>query len=350
MFGRSRARFWLIYILVTSILILLALEGLVRLIDLAPPITDVLMYYEKDPLIPFKPKPDTRVSGRSSSGEFDFDYRHNSFGFRDVEHTIEKPEGVFRILALGDSFTYGVGASFENTYLYRLEKMLNERSGNHPKVEIIKGGIPSYYPEPERLLLQYYGLRYKPDLIIVGFLPNDVGDTYMGRDWLTVGTDSYLKTRFGESLGEFGTWLYINSHAARIVLLKIAYLKTVRERMPQWPEIYRGAGFHEGEWRKVEGEFERMNEIARGVGAGIVLVHIPQKMSYMTDVADYPARRLSAWGEGHEVAFIDVLPAMRKASERRITYWEKDGHCAPDGYRVIAETIYSGLLEDGLVP
>lgn len=346
----KRLLFWFLYLIVSSVLALLILEGAVRLLNLAPPITDVLVHYQKDPFIPFKPKPYSEISGRSSSGEFDFKYKHNSFGFRDLEHAFEKPKGVFRILGLGDSFTYGVGASFENTYFFRLEKMLNERSGKHPKVEIIKGGIPSYYPEPERLLLQHYGVRYNPDLIIVGFLPNDVGDTYMGRDWLTVGTDSYLKTRFGESLGELGTWLYINSHAARIVLLKIAYLKTVRERIPQWPEIYRESGLHEGEWRKVEGEFERINEIARSIGAKLVVVHIPQKMSYMTDVADYPARRLSAWAEKCGVTFIDILPAMKEASENEFTYWEKDGHCTPAGYRVIAETIYRKLLGNGLMP
>lgn len=343
-------RFWIIYLSISLIFVSAALEGAVRLFKLAPPITDVLVHYEKDPLIPFKPKPNSMVSGRSSSEEFDFDYEHNSFGLRDVEHAAEKPEGVFRILGLGDSFTYGVGASFENTYLYRLERMLNEREGDHPMVEIVKAGIPSYYAEPERLFLQHYGVKYKPDIIIVGFLPNDVGDTYMGMDWLTVGTDSYLKTRFGESLGEFGTWLFINSHSARIVLLKIAYLKTVRERVPVWPEVYRGGGLHENEWKKVEAEYEKMIKIADDAGAKIVFVHIPQKMSYMTEVADYPARRLSEWAESQGVAFIDVLPAMRKASTERITYWEKDGHCTPAGYGVIAEAIYSEMINKGLVP
>ena len=74
-----------------------------------------------------------------------------------MEHAYAKDESVFRILGLGDSFTYGVGADFEQTYLYLLEKMFNERAGKHPSVEIIKAGIPRYYSEPELILLNEYG-------------------------------------------------------------------------------------------------------------------------------------------------------------------------------------------------
>ena len=37
-----------------------------------------------------------------------------------------------------------------------------------------------YWPEPEALMLEHYGLRYSPDLVIVGVLPNDFVDTRVG--------------------------------------------------------------------------------------------------------------------------------------------------------------------------
>jgi len=73
------------------------------------------------PTLPYLPRPLSVSSGRSSTDEYDFEYRHNSVGFRDGEHAQEKADGVFRILGLGDSFTYGVAAKLEETYLYLLE-------------------------------------------------------------------------------------------------------------------------------------------------------------------------------------------------------------------------------------
>ena len=171
-----RMKFWTTYLLVTATFVLFALELLVRLLNLAPPLPKQYGNFVNDTYLPYKPRPSSTISGRTD--EFDFEYKHNSLGFRDVEHTLAKPEGVFYILGLGDSFTYGVGISFEESYLFRLEKMLNERQGEHPKIEIIKAGIPRFFPEAERLVLQHYGIKFNPDLILIGFLVNDVMDTF----------------------------------------------------------------------------------------------------------------------------------------------------------------------------
>ncbi|MHA2131842.1 MAG: SGNH/GDSL hydrolase family protein [Promethearchaeota archaeon] len=264
-------------------------------------------------------------------------------GFRDSEHTFIKPEGVFRILGLGDSFTYGQGAPFEDTYLYSLEKMLNQREGNHPEVEIIKAGIPRFFPEAERLLLEHYGLKYNPDLILVGFLPNDVADTFMGIDAVTVSEDGgYLLPK---EIGKGGEWLYFNSHLARIILQKYISFKHRRFR---FPEIYKPNGFHEKDWQKVESEYRKMIELSARINAQVVIVHIPQWVG--DDSYFYPSTRLSRFSSKESVVFIDVLPAMNEASQDETLYWVMDGHCNSAGYKVIAETVYAKLIEEGLVP
>lgn len=50
---------------------------------------------------------------------------YNSFGMRDRERSVEKPEGVKRILVLGDSFGEGMEVEFEQTAGQVLERMLN---------------------------------------------------------------------------------------------------------------------------------------------------------------------------------------------------------------------------------
>jgi hypothetical protein len=164
-------------------------------------------------------------------------HRHNSLGFRDIEHACAKGEGVFRILGLGDSFTYGAGADFERTYLYRLEQMLNGRSGDHPRVEIIKAGVPRYYPQLERILLDRYGRAFSPDLVLVGFVPNDVIDTYLGVYAVTVDPSGFLVTSEADELGALGTLLYMNSHVLRVILKRYVDHQVPRKFRPEFDEI-----------------------------------------------------------------------------------------------------------------
>lgn len=302
-----------------------------------------------DPLLPFKPKPLSVTSGRSFSDEFDYHYRHNSFGFRDVEHTHIKGENVYRILGLGDSFTYGVGADFEETYLYRLEVMLNGRVGEHPIVEIIKAGIPRYYSETELTLMQEYGLEYSPDLILVGFLPNDVIGTYFGLDAVVLDKSGYLKTRIAVELGQFGVWLNENSHALRILLRRFTALRMEQRYEPRREDVYVENGFHEDDWRRVENDYEKMVSIAGQIEADMVVVHIPQRGPW-NESHYYPPKRLANWATEHGAGFVDVLPAMLRASGGQRLYYEQDGHATPAGYAIIANEIYDYLTLSEIVP
>ena len=49
----------------------------------------------------------------------------HSLGYRDVEHTREKPPGVFRIAVLGDSMTEARQVSIADTFCKQLEKRLS---------------------------------------------------------------------------------------------------------------------------------------------------------------------------------------------------------------------------------
>ena len=57
-------------------------------------------------------------------------YRINADGFRDRIRSRPKPDGVFRILALGDSVTFGYGVEEDETYPMRLEASFAARSAN----------------------------------------------------------------------------------------------------------------------------------------------------------------------------------------------------------------------------
>lgn len=121
-----------------------------------------------------------------------------------------------------------------------------------------------------------------------------------------------------------------------------------KNRRFRFSEVYIPDGFHEKDWQKLESEYTKMIEIASSARAQIVFVHIP--MGINDDSYSYPPLRMSKFSSENGVPFIDVLPALKEASRHETLYWEKDGHCNSAGYRVIAETMYSKLIEEGIVP
>jgi len=96
----------------------------------------------------------------------------NSDGLRDYEYDINKSNNTFRIIVLGDSFSFGWGVELDDVYMKVLERKLNNLS-KEIKYEVINLGVAGYNSKQEVELFKLKGIKYKPDLIIIGFTNND---------------------------------------------------------------------------------------------------------------------------------------------------------------------------------
>jgi len=106
--------------------------------------------------------------GRNYTKEFRTIYRINSFGIRDREYALNKEEGVFRIIVLGDSFTEGYGVNIEDTFIKKLEWLLNsDETAKDNKYEVLNFGCAGYSPLLEYILLKQKGMKFDPDLVIL---------------------------------------------------------------------------------------------------------------------------------------------------------------------------------------
>ncbi len=153
----KRLSFYIIIIFTSFIAGIFVLEITVRILAIAPRVDNQYSGFVSDDILTYRPRPNSTISGRSASDEFTYHYQHNSYGFRDIEYdTVNRNDKKFIIMGLGDSFTYGVGAKFEETYLYLLEQRLNSRAENDPIIQIIKAGIPRYFPQTERILFEKF--------------------------------------------------------------------------------------------------------------------------------------------------------------------------------------------------
>ncbi|MGC8739083.1 MAG: SGNH/GDSL hydrolase family protein [Candidatus Hydrogenedens sp.] len=107
----------------------------------------------------------------------------NSDGFRDREFSREKPHHVFRIAVVGDSVTFGWRQRLEDTYPKKLEQLLQANNKTNTQIEVLNFGIGGYNAEQEVELIKTKVLNYNPDLILIGFCPNDGQIGFDGGLW-----------------------------------------------------------------------------------------------------------------------------------------------------------------------
>jgi len=116
------------------------------------------------PYLAYYPTPSYR-KGRTS---------HNSLGYRSDEFPLEKPDGVFRIVALGGSSTYDVSIEDnDKTFTAQLEKLLHDDYG-YQNVQVINAGVPGYNSWEILVNLEFRVLDLDPDLVIIYEGTNDV--------------------------------------------------------------------------------------------------------------------------------------------------------------------------------
>ena len=100
----------------------------------------------------------------------------NSSGFRDREHTLEKPPDVFRIAVLGDSYTEAMQVQLDATFPAVLERELGACAARGSRrAEVLSFGGSSYGTAQELLVLRRHVWRFAPDLVVLAFYTaNDV--------------------------------------------------------------------------------------------------------------------------------------------------------------------------------
>jgi lysophospholipase L1-like esterase len=99
---------------------------------------------------------------------------HNSLSYRNDEFTLEKPNGVYRIVALGGSSTYDVSIKDNAaTFTAQLEQLLKEDYG-YQNVQVINAGVPGYNSWEILINLEFRVLDLDPDLVIIYEGTNDV--------------------------------------------------------------------------------------------------------------------------------------------------------------------------------
>jgi GDSL-like lipase/acylhydrolase family protein len=301
--------------------------------------------------------------------------RTNSWGMRDRPHGLEKPEGTFRILVLGDSFMEAVQVDFEQSLPSLLETELVERTGR--TIEVINAGVSGWGTDDELTYLERYGLRFSPDLVLIAMtLHNDVSDNleleyHDFRHGRIVERPREEFSRLGWPLIRLREYIANHMHLYSVY----SRLKTLRRSqvgvqalnshvislIRRQPDERKTAG-----WEMTRQLMDETREVARAAGAHTAVFLIPlfiqasperldsflssQGLKPSDIELDQPQRLMAEWGARAAVEVIDLAPDFRAAYAKGASlYLVDDGHWNRAGHALAAEIVARELVRQGLV-
>jgi hypothetical protein len=138
-------------------------------------------------------RPETTFWHTSVDGSWRFVV--NKQGFRDHrDFPYNRDDDILRIIVLGDSHTQGFEVRQDHTYAAVIERYLGSQSWQS---EVINAGLSGVGTAEEAVLLEYEGLKYNPDVVVLGFYANDFEDNIksdlfrLENDELTVNKTSH---------------------------------------------------------------------------------------------------------------------------------------------------------------
>lgn len=102
--------------------------------------------------------------------EFTVEATVSAQGLRNSIVAQPKPKDTYRILALGDSFTFGWGVIETDSWVRKLESKLKSI---HPSIEIVNAGAPGLGIDGYSMACGAYADRFEVDGIIIGLYGTD---------------------------------------------------------------------------------------------------------------------------------------------------------------------------------
>ncbi len=259
----------------------------------------------------------------------------NTYGIRDFEYPLEKPDDTFRIVVIGDSIAFGYCnptefLPIEKTFAKVLERDLASAPfAGQRRVEVINASVSGYDTLQEVEFLRVKGLAFEPDIVLVAYCLNDSEDSseeldvFRGKEsWHAIGL---LGVQGAETL-------FLKSHLLRAIWYRL--LRSRDETTSETP----AAGVAD---RRARG-FDQLRALGYEEGFETVVALFPNLYSfqpYQYREEHLETRRVAL---ARSFAVLDLLPAFNRASAGDASRIR--GRCTsvhPDeyGHRVAAEAI-----------
>jgi lysophospholipase L1-like esterase len=298
---------------------------------------------------------------------WDFRFTTDEHGFRRNGPTVSRSRDAKKLVLLGDSFTFGMGANDSDTYPARLEQALSARA------RVVNAGVPGTGTGEQAMYYDRVVGRQHPDIVILNMTWTDLEDdeerpflaldaTGRASPRRDTATDPRLKHETGirRIVRSLPGYDWLSQHSEVFNLMRAVALKALQPE-PLKPAACGSAGFEE-QTQLMKSELEWLHERVEQDGAKLAIVLIagyeetegraspwatPQQAHCHSEAIAGMLQQLSA---EKQIPWLDLRPAMKEQAQReRLFYPEADTHPTPAGYRFIAGKIAAFLPDSHLL-
>ncbi len=251
----------------------------------------------------------------------------NSRGYRDAEYSEAKPAGTYRIIALGDSTTFGWGAPIEQTAAKILERKLNQTTGTgYSRFEVINAGVGNYGSVQEVAHYRTYDRAMHPDAVVLEYFINDPEPVPRER-----------------GLGTFG-----HSYLLTFALSRFDTLSRLTGVRPDWKQYYAGL-YREGQpgLQPAQNALRELAAITQRDGTTLLVAFLPELHQIN---GEYPFERehrmMKTVLDTEGVPSIELIDGLRNhGPENSLWVTPADSHPNGKANTLIADQMAAWILD-----
>ena len=328
-------------------------------------VTEIL---EESPFVKFKPNTNIKTRFyRGNADQFVYEWKTDKNGFKN-EKSLEKLS-TFKIVAIGNSFTEGMGVKIEDTFT----SYLNKKGYSSYNL-----GVQGYSMTQAKGTLKKYGLNLKPEIIICVYTKSTYSRNkfftteyrsknkkYTGGIQSIKDADMLPEVRANAKFTTSALWLY--SKFLRKNLKNFFSSKKFNEKIfNKYPTI-QNAIFeqkkpNEQDWNLLIKDLIEIKQLSDTISAKLILVYIEgREMTYyeratnkkLPDNIFYERKLLKNFSSENKITFLDMglairdyvnnLPKGFKLND--LPYLELDGHFSRIGNQILSKNIINIINE-----
>lgn len=275
-------------------------------------------------------------------------YYYRYAGTRSYDNDVfelKKPAGVFRVVALGDSFTFPHLMQLDDVYPKRLERMLNLAKAPGLRAEVLNWGILGMNTVQELPHLRN-ALTAQPDLVLLQITLNDLQPGNFQE------LASTLKDRYTFGTLEISrekTPLYYYWRTLGLAAQQLHNIRT-RESFVRFNlDLFANKKL----WNDFRGAVTQMQNECRSRGVKFAVFVVP--FFHFPLDEHYPFlpmhEKLGRWLDRMQVPHLDLLTNFRGMAPLGLQVLpNKDSHPNEIAHRIIAEGVYEWLEREALIP